>query len=127
MDKFYTNDVKLNKNETDALNDMNTNANLASLEKRERNDIMNMPVKKIFYLWSNTNIQIFTELVNFFSEIDKYYGYFDNIDETRQWYNGIMLILRDLLNIFIKKDRAIFVGMSFILLSFGLYLIQITS
>tara|TARA_B100001093_G_C26841197_1_gene1020647 strand:- start:1433 stop:1816 length:384 start_codon:yes stop_codon:yes gene_type:complete len=127
MDKFYTNDVKLNKNETDALKDMNTNANLTNIEKRERNDIMNMSVKKIFYLWSNTNIQIFTELVNFFSEIDKYYGFFDNIDETRQWYNGILLILRDLLNIFIKKDRAIFVGISFILLSFGLYLIQITS
>ena len=77
--------------------------------------------------WSNTMLLIFTELVNFIAGINKYSGYFDDIDETGQWFTGINKILKEFMNIFIKNGRSLYIGLTLILISFSLYLIQITS
>ena len=53
--------------------------------------------------------------------------YFDDIDETGQWFTGINKILKEFMNIFTKNGRSLYIGLTLILISFSLYLIQITS
>lgn len=127
MDKSNKSDIFLSEQEKTNLKNLNNKSNMLNNINRETNDPINMSIKELFYKWSSANIQIFTDIVRFISNINEYTKYFDDIDETGQWYNGIILILRNLLKIFTKDNRPIFIGFTFILLSFALYLIQITS
>uniref|UniRef100_A0A6C0JG26 Uncharacterized protein n=1 Tax=viral metagenome TaxID=1070528 RepID=A0A6C0JG26_9ZZZZ len=125
MDKDY--DIKLNNKEKRNIDLLNKKHNKLNNQIREDNDPINMSIKSLFNKWGIVNIQVFKELVNLISNLDQFSSYFDDIDNTGQWYNGIMIILRKIFKIFSKDDRPIFIGFTFILLSFALYITQITS
>lgn len=127
MDKPNRLNVNMSDNEKKNIKKFNKDANKELRENFAKNDVLNMSIKEVFNDWARTNLTVFSELVTFVSTMGKYSKYFDDIDETRQWYNGIMAILRNLLSILTKDKRPIYVGITLILLSFALHLIQITS
>ncbi len=127
MDKSNKFSFAMSKKEKENINKLNIDSNNNQIQHRKDNDLINLSLKSLFEMWASTNIKVFRDLVTFISTIDKYSTYFNDIDETRQWYNGIMVILRKLFKIFTKDNRPIFIGITFIFLSFALYLIQITS
>tara|TARA_Y100000385_G_C12915077_1_gene559976 strand:- start:463 stop:855 length:393 start_codon:yes stop_codon:yes gene_type:complete len=126
-DKFSDIKMKLSNEELKKIASLNKLSN--AVNKRIKNDdhIMNMSIKNVIKLWAKNNIDILVDITKFLSNFKKYNQYFDDIDETKLWFDGIKIIITDLFVIFTKEKRIIFVGITLLLLSFGLYIIQITS
>ena len=126
-DKFSDIKMKLSNEELQKIESLNKLSN--SVSKRIKNDehIMNMSIRDVIKLWAKNNIDILVDITKFFSNFKKYNKYFDDIDETKMWFDGFKKIISDLFVIFTKEKRIIFIGITLLLLSFGLYIIQITS
>jgi hypothetical protein len=119
--------VYLNDEEVDQLKSLNKTSNLSQKSINDKKDPLNISIKNLFTIWAKMNVDIFTDLVVFFSTLGKYSKFFDDVDNTTQWYNGIRLILSELIKIFTKDQRVIYFGFTLIVLSFMLYLIGISS
>ena len=119
--------IKLSKKEKNSIKYLNKQSKKLRNLHRENNDFMNMSLKNIINEWSNTMLLIFTDLVNFLNNLNKYYNYFDDIDETGQWFKGISVIIKELVKILTKGKRILYLGITLILISFAMYIIQITS
>ena len=119
--------IKLSKKEKNSIKYLNNQSKKLRNLHRENNDFMNMSLKNIINEWSNTMLLIFTDLVNFLNNLNKYYNYFDDIDETGQWFKGISVIIKELVKILTKGKRILYLGITLILISFAMYIIQITS
>jgi len=119
--------VYLNDDEVDQLKSLNKTSNLSQKSINDKKDPLNISIKNLFTIWAKMNVDIFTDLVVFFSTLGKYSKFFDDVDNTTQWYNGIRLILSELIKIFTKDQRVIYFGFTLIVLSFMLYLIGISS
>ena len=121
----------LNKNlsnrEKTELKLLNNNSNKLRKIIKKKDDPLNMSIKDFFRNWADTIIYIIVDLTSFINTISKYKSHFDDIDDTNNWISVINSIFAKLYKIFTKKNRAIFVGFTLILISFALYIIQITS
>ena len=126
-DYFSNIDDLLSKNEKTMLKKLDTKSNKINNKIHDANDPLNMSITNLFEKWASVNINIFVDITNFISNLSKYNTYFDDIDETGQWYNGIVNIIKDFSKILIENNRPIYFGITLVLLSFALYLIQITS
>ena len=124
-----TNFLRLTEKKKNQLGVLLVGSGSATPAQRIKNDdhIMNMSIRNVIKLWSKNNIDILVDITKFFSNFKKYNKYFDDIDETKMWFDGLKLIVYDLFVIFTKEKRIIFIGITLLLLSFGLYIIQITS
>ena len=120
-------DVLLSEKEKKQLKSLNKKSNNLQNKSRSDNDFLNLSIHQLFKNWANNNIEILADLIKFISNISIYSRFFDDIDQTGQWFTGIMHMTKDLYNIFTINDRSIYIGITFIVISFGLYLIQITS
>ena len=131
MDKsgynFPNMNVYLNEKEIKEIESLNTMANAARFSRQMRDDPANTTVKDFFSIWANKNMAIFVDIVAFFSKLDKFSIYFEDVDDTKQWYNGISKMVVEFISIFIKDTRAIYIGITLVILSFLLYLIDISS
>ena len=125
--KFSDIEISLSNKELEKIKSLNKTSN--SLRKKIKNDngLMNMNIKEIIHIWAKNNIELLVDLTNFFSNLKKYQKYFDDTDESSQWFKGLKLMFSELIQVFFKGKRIIFIGMTLILLSFGMYIIQITS
>ena len=121
LDKFLSN------KEIEEIDYLNNKSNHLQKTQYSRRNPMNMTISEIVNKWATINIHTIIDLTNFFSGLNKYKMYFDDIDETGQWFTGINKILKEFMNIFIKNGRSLYIGLTLILISFSLYLIQITS
>jgi hypothetical protein len=119
--------VFLSEKEKREIEYLNNKSNKLQKISEKQNDPMHMTLTQLINLWATTNIHILIDLTNFFSGLSKYKVYFDDIDETGQWFTGLNMIGRNLIDIFTKEQRGIYVGITLIIISFALYLIQITS
>jgi hypothetical protein len=119
--------VFLSEKEKREIEYLNNKSNKLQKISEKQNDPMHMTLTQLINLWATTNIHILIDLTNFFSGLSKYKIYFDDIDETGQWFTGLNMIGRNLIDIFTKEQRGIYVGITLIIISFALYLIQITS
>tara|TARA_B000000441_G_C21495022_1_gene206091 strand:+ start:209 stop:592 length:384 start_codon:yes stop_codon:yes gene_type:complete len=127
MDKTKTMDKYLSDNEKKHLEYLNNTSNRINKLQNEKKDPFNMNLSELIQNWANANIHVLIDITNFFSNLQKYNRYFDDIDNTGQWFTGIKKFIVDLSSIFVKKNRGIYIGFTLILLSFALHLIQITS
>ncbi len=127
MDKTKTMDKYLSKTEKDQLEYLNKTSNRINKFQNEKKNPLNMTLSELIKNWANANIHVLIDITNFFSDLQKYNRYFDDIDNTGQWFTGIKKILVDLSSIFVKNNRGIYIGFTLILVSFALHLIQITS
>ena len=119
--------VFLSEKEKREIEYLNNKSNKLQQISEKHNDPMHMSITQLINLWATTNIHILLDLTNFFTGLSKYKIYFDDIDETGQWFTGLHIIAKNLVNIFTKEQRGIYVGITLIIISFALYLIQITS
>ena len=132
MDKNKSNynfpniNVYLNDQEIKEIEGLNAKANAARFAKQMRDDPANVTVRDFFSIWANKNLAIFIDLVAFFSKLEKYSIYFEDVDNTKQWYSGIQKMLVDFIMIFIKETRAIYIGITLVILSFLLYMIDVS-
>ena len=126
-DKFSDIEINLSNEELEKIDSLNKISNAVNKKIKEDDNLLNMSINEVIKLWAKNNIDVLVDLTNFFSNFKKYNKYFDDIDETKMWLDGFKLVIFDLIKIFTKKKRIIFIGITLLLLSFGLYIIQITS
>ena len=117
----------LNSDEIRNLRNLEKLSNKSKIISEKKRDIMNLTLKEFIENWANNNIDIFTDLVKFITNLRNYNGYFNDIDSTGNWTNGILIIVKDFVNIFKKDRRSIYFGVTLILISLLFYFIQITS
>jgi hypothetical protein len=117
----------LNKNEIAELEYLNKKAGYLDKNINDKKDIFNLTINQFLQNWSNTNMLIFKDLVQLFSNLGVYNKYFNEKEESKALINGIFAILNDIRIIFLKKDRAIYIGITFILISILFYFIGLTS
>ena len=101
-------DSKLSKKEQEEIKMLNSKSNKIRKDIKENDDPLNMST-------------------NFINNLSKYKSHFNDIDDTNNWVSGIGQIINKIYTIFTKKQRTIYIGFTLILLSFALYIIQITS
>jgi len=126
-DKFSDIEINLSNEELEKIDSLNKISNAVNKKIKEDDNLLNMSINEVIKLWAKNNIDVLVDITNFFSNFKKYNKYFDDIDETKMWLDGFKLVIFDLIKIFTKKKRIIFIGITLLLLSFGLYIIQITS
>lgn len=116
----------LNSNEISELEYLNQQVDKANQSINDRTDIMNLSLNMILKNWANVNSQVFAEIVVFVSGLDKYKEYIDDEDN-----NSFLIAFKhffvDLLQIFTKDGRLLYIGLTFILISILIYFIGITS
>ncbi len=118
----------LSDDEIKQLDLLKTKANYLQKDIREDNDPLTMSISRLVAVWAIKILEIFKDLVNMFSNFNSRYStYFDDIDDSKQWFSGFNLILKDLIKILTEKDRAIYFGFTLIILSFLMYIIAISS
>lgn len=120
-------DSKLSEKEQEEIKKLNSKSNKIRKNIKKNDDPLNMSIRDFMRNWADSNIYIMIDLTNFINNLSKYKSYFDDIDDTSNWVSGILKILKKLYSIFTKKQRTIYIGFTLILLSFALYIIQITS
>lgn len=120
-------DSKLSEKEQEEIKNLNSRSNKIRKQIKKNDDPLNMSIRDFMRNWADSNIYIMIDLTNFINNLSKYKSHFDDIDDTGNWLSGIMKILKKLYSIFTKKQRTIYMGFTLILLSFALYIIQITS
>ena len=89
MDKTKTIDKYLSDTEKEQLEYLNTTSNRINKLQNEKRDPFNMTLSELIQNWANANIHVLIDITNFFSNLQKYNRYFDDIDNTGQWFNGI--------------------------------------
>ena len=117
----------LTKKERQTIDRLNNPSNTIRQLNDYRKNPLNMSIEEVFHQWSEVNMIVFTEIVHFFSNLETYSKYFSNIDDTGKWLSGLKTITSDFIKIMMKNNRPIYIGITLLLLSFGLYIIQITS
>ena len=118
----------LNNDEKKFLEELNKSSNNLKTKQLEQNNILNLPIKIIFDNWKVEMRNIILDLTETISEITNNNSkYFNDIDNTNEIFKGIFNIFNKLINIFTKDKRSIYFGITLIILSMLLYIIQITS
>jgi|TARA_B100000925_G_scaffold143330_1_gene107344 hypothetical protein len=120
-------DSKLSEKEQKELRILNKKSNKLRKQIKKNDDPLNMSIREFMRNWADTTIYIMIDLTNFFNNLSRYKSHFNDIDDTNNWVSGISKMLKKLYSIFTKKQRTIYMGFTLILLSFALYVIQITS
>lgn len=120
-------DKLLSKKEQEEIKYLNKTSNKARKRLKKNGDLLNISINEFLTRWANINIIIISEIVQLLSNLNRYSHYFDDIDETGQWFTGISRFIADFIKILTKDSRPIFIGFTLILLSFGLHIIQISS
>ena len=120
-------DSKLSEKEQKELRILNKKSNKLRKQIKKNDDPLNMSIREFMLNWADTTIYIMIDLTNFFNNLSRYKSHFNDIDDTNNWVSGISKMLKKLYSIFTKKQRTIYMGFTLILLSFALYVIQITS
>lgn len=115
----------LSPEELERIKELNILSNKLQKENNERKDLLGMSLTDLFNKWSGAILSILQELVFMFNS-DKYSGYFKKIENTQLVGNGIIQIIRDIISTFMKEDRMIYVGFTFIIISIFIYFIKIS-
>ena len=104
----------LTKKERDMLEQMNREMKQLQDKKEVDDDIFKMNIGNIGKKWVEAMVNILDEILR----------YIKNMEGSKE---GWIVHLQNILRILIKDDRGIYVGISLILLSMGLYFIVISS
>ena len=116
----------LNSNEIKELDYLNSISEKANNSIRDRTEIGNLTLNEIIKRWANTNMFVFKDLVNLFGNLDEYNNMI-NDENSSSIITALLKLIRDVSDIFIKDDRAIYFGITLIVMSILFYFIGITS
>lgn len=116
----------LNSNEIKELDYLNSISEKANNSIRDRTEIGNLTLNEIVKRWANTNMIVFKDLVNLIGNLDEYNNMI-NDENSSSIITALLKLIRDVSDIFIKDDRAIYFGITLIVMSILFYFIGITS
>lgn len=116
--------MRLSPKERDELLRVNTLANTLQKSTEEYKDPLNMSMREFAKEWANKNMEAMAELLKWMTNLGEYARYFDDVDNSRQWFTGIYSILSDFFSIFWKNNRAIYVGITLLFLVFFIIMIE---
>ena len=112
----------LTDEETETLRKLSNVSNNLRTEKINQKKLENMTIKDLYENWSKAHIDILKDLGKF--STDKYKKYFTDIDETENWWNGIVIITKAIFNILTKDGREIYVGITTIFIAIFVFFIS---
>lgn len=92
-----------------------------------KDSIFDKTLNEFFKLWSKYNIEVLDELILFFNNLEIYYNYFSDIDDTKNILEGIKRFVIDFVTILLKEERLIYIGITIIIISFCMYFIGVSS
>jgi len=119
--------VNLSKKEQKELDYLNNTSNNVNQHLLYKSNPMNLTINEFIKNWADANIKMLIDITNLIAGLSKYRKYFNDIDNSSNWLKGISKISSDFLKILTSNQRPIYIGFTFILLSFALFIIQITS
>lgn len=116
--------MRLSPNERDELLRVNSLANTLKKSEEEYKDPLNMSLRDFVREWANKNMAAAADTMKWLSNIGDYGSYFTDIDSSRQWFTGLFKMARDFMSIFWKDNRAIYIGITLLLLVFFIFVID---
>jgi len=120
-------DTHLSENEKHMLDILDKSSNYLQTEYKKQTDFANLTLTQVFNIWVKTMREIVHDIVIYINNLRNYRKYFNDIDDTSLWWHGIIRVLKDFINIFIKDQRAIYFGVTLIIFALFIFLIGITS
>jgi hypothetical protein len=117
------NDISLNLSveEREYLNKINEQSNLIRRDLSMKKDFFSLSLTEIFNRWASVHNQILEDL----SKIS--YSNKWSLNRVDLWWDNLFLLLDNVIKSVVKEERLIYVGITLIIMSLLIYLIQITS
>jgi hypothetical protein len=112
FNKYIENENKIHKN-----NYINQKKN-EKINKEEEN-FFNLPLTIIYKNFLTTWNNIIIDLINLFSNLE-------TLEKKNNFFDQSFFILKKISFIFFRNDRIIYIGISFIILSFFIYFILVS-
>ena len=112
----------LSDTELDTLNKLSKVSNNINKKESESKRLENMTINDFYNQWAKTHVNILQDLSKLSS--NDYKKHFTDIDKTEEWWKGIMIVSKDLYNIFTKDSRIIYTGITIIFISIMIFFIS---
>ena len=107
----------LSEGEQKYLKKINTLSNKTRKDIHNSNDFLQQSIYSIIKNWSKTLKNILDDIT--LLEL--------NSNNPDYWWRDIIEYINKVINIFIKKDRKIYIGLTLIIIAFLVFIIEITS
>jgi hypothetical protein len=118
-------DMRLSPNEISEMERLSATANALQLSSNNYKNPLNMSLRDLFKEWTRHTLNTIMDIIAFLVNIGNYNKYFTDIDQTNQWFSGIIVILSDFLKIFRKDQRSLYVGFTVLIISLMLWYINV--
>jgi hypothetical protein len=118
-------DMRLSPTEITEMERLSATANALQLSGNDYKNPLNMSLRDLFKEWIKQTLNTIMDIISFMVNIGDYNKYFSDIDETNQWFSGILTILRDFLKIFRKEQRSLYIGFTILIISLMLWYINV--
>jgi hypothetical protein len=118
-------DMRLSPKEIAEMERLSATSNALQLSGNDYKNPLNMSLRDLFKEWSKQTLNTIMDIISFMVNIGDYQKYFTDIDQTNQWFTGIITILRDFMNIFRKDQRSLYVGFTILIISIMLWYINV--
>lgn len=113
----------LSDDEKKTLKYINDKSNVLKNRKLNKDNIFNKTLKEIITEWSIHHQKMLDEIVKLIQEVNS----MDNYDKYNNWWRYFTKYLNDFVNILIKGDRMIYSGITILMISFLLFVINSSS
>jgi hypothetical protein len=118
-------DMRLSPTEISEMERLSATANALQLSSNNYKNPLNMSLRDLFKEWTRQTLNTIMDIIAFLVNIGNYNKYFTDIDQTNQWFSGIIVILSDFLKIFRKDQRSLYVGFTVLIISLMLWYINV--
>lgn len=118
-------DMRLSPEEITEMERLSAASNALRLSSTWYKNPINMSLRDLFKEWATKNLDTINDIIKFMTNLGEYSGYFEEVDETKQWFSGIGRIIRDFIKIFKKEDRVIYVGFTIFMISMLVWYLDI--
>jgi hypothetical protein len=118
-------DMRLSPNEISEMERLSATANALQLSSNNYKNPLNMSLRDLFKEWTRQTLNTIMDIIAFLVNIGNYNKYFTDIDQTNQWFSGIIAIISDFFKIFRKDQRSLYVGFTVLIISLMLWYINV--
>jgi hypothetical protein len=118
-------DMRLSPTEITEMERLSATANALQLSSNNYKNPLNMSLRDLFKEWSKNTLNTIMDLISFMVNIGNYSKYFTDVDQTNQWFTGILTIISDFFKIFRKDQRSLYIGFTILIISLMLWYINL--
>ena len=113
----------LSKDEQKTLNLVNEESNFLKNKKIDDSNILNKSIKEIITEWSFHHQNMLDETIKLTKKLNK----MEDINEKDNWWNYLQKYIVNFIEIITKEERLIYTGITILIISLLLYLIDSSS